>query len=189
MCPRKDSAPHATVGVMGNAFRVGYPGSTSAAALFLPVAVMAAGIGFIFLAWTRASLVFGVTGVVLLLAAPPLAVVVLLARSSVTWPRAPVSAHHLIDGMYHADSALRMIRMARAHLGVAAASAFVVWVCEAFGLTDMRDFAVCLTFLIAIAAAGYLPWLAWQEGFVQEQRDECRRRLGEISIEEGWFAG
>jgi hypothetical protein len=180
---------HVTVSLMGNAFPDGRARLLQATVLLLSAGAMAAGIAFVYLAWTRASLPFGVTGVVMLLAGPPVAVVALLARNSVPWPAAPVSAHSLIDGMHHADYTLWMIRMTRAHVGVAASSAFVVWVCEAFRLTHARDFAVCLTLLIAIAAAGYLPWLARQEKFVQKQRDECRRRLDEIRIAESWFAG
>jgi hypothetical protein len=98
-------------------------------------------------------------------------------------------ADRLIDCMHRAESTLRMIRRTRAHVGVAAASAFVAWACEALELTDFRDFAFCLTLLVAIAAAGYLPWLARQEKLVLEQRERLRRGLDAVRIAEQWFAG
>lgn len=150
---------------------------------------MVAGISFGFMAWKRASLPFGVTGVVLMLVAPALAIVASLAGTVA--PRVPGSmrADSFIDGMHRADSTLRMIRRTRAHLGVAAASALLAWVCEALELTDFPDFALCLTLLVAIAAAGYLPWLAQLETLVQEQREHLRRGLDAIRIAEKWFAG
>ncbi|HLA70670.1 MAG TPA: hypothetical protein VK624_04110 [Steroidobacteraceae bacterium] len=174
---------------MGNAFRDGHWRILTAAVLVLSAAAMAAGIGFVFMAWKRASLPFGVTGVVLLLAAPPLAVAALLARNFTS--RAPdcLRAQSFIDEVHRADSTLRMIRRMRAHLGVAAASTFLAWVCEAFDLADFRDFAFCLTLLVAIAAAGYLPWLARQEKLVREQREVLRRGLIASQIAEKWFAG
>jgi hypothetical protein len=150
---------------------------------------MAAGIGFCFWAWKRASLPLGVTGVVLLLAAPALAVVALLLGNRVPREHASKLADCFIDGIHRAESTLWMIRRTRAHVAVAAASTFLVWVCEALDLTDVPDFAFCLTLLVAIAAAGYLPWLARQEKLVLEQRDRLRRGLGEIRIAEKWFAG
>jgi hypothetical protein len=174
---------------MDSAFRAGYRRSLQTAALMLCGAAAAAGIVCAYLASTRASLPLGVTAVVLLLAAPPVAVVGLLARNSTPWPPDLIRVDRLIDGMHHADSTLRMIRMTRAHVGVAAASAFLAWACEGLELTDFRTFALCLTVLVAIAAAGYLPWLARQEQLVQQQRMVLRRQLDAISTAEKWFAG
>ena len=174
---------------MGKTLREGRWRFAPVVALVFSAAAMAAGIGFGFMAWKRASLPFGLTGVVLLLAAPPLAVVAFLARNSVPWEADPTRADFLIDGVHHADATLRMIRKARAHVSVAAATTFLAWTCEAFGLSDFRDFALCLTLLVAIAAAGYLPWLARQEQLVREQREVFRRRLDTVRTAEKWFAG
>ena len=174
---------------MDNTFRDGRWRLLPMAELFLSGAAMAAGIGFFFMAWKRASLPFGVTGVVLMLAAPPIAVVALLAGNSAPRVPGPLRADSLIDGIHRAESTLRMIRRTRAHVGVAAASTFLAWVCEAFGLTDFADFALCLTLLVAIAAAGYLPWLARQEKLVRQQRELLRRGLDAIRTAEKWFAG
>jgi hypothetical protein len=175
--------------LMGHAFRDGHWRLLPAAVLVLSGAAMVAGIGFLFLAWRRVSLPYGVTGVGLLLAAPPLAVVAMVARASVPQRPDAMRAHDLIDGIHHMDSTLRMIRRARAHLGVAAASTLLAWICEASRLTDFLSFALCSTLMVAIAAAGCLPWFARQERIVQEQREVQIRWLAAIRIAEKWFAG
>jgi uncharacterized membrane protein YidH (DUF202 family) len=179
---------YATVGLMGTAFQEEGSRLVPAVMLALSALAVAAGIGFCFMAWKRTSLPFGVSGVVLLLAAPALAVVASLAANSPR-DRGPMRADCYIDGIHRAESTLRMIRRVRAHVGVAAASVFLVWACEALELTDFPVFALCLTLLVAIAAAGYLPWLARQEKLVLEQSQRLRRELGTIQIAEKWFAG
>jgi hypothetical protein len=185
---RKNLSPDLTVSPMGNPIRDGLWRYLPVVVLVLCGASMVAGIGFGFMAWKRASLPFGLTSVVLLLAAPPLSVLALLARNSFSRVNEPMRAHSLINDMQHADSTLRMIRRTRAHVGVAIATTFLAWVCEAMGLTDFRDFALCLTLLVGIAAAGYLPWLARQEKFVQERREVLRRQLESSRAAEKWFA-
>jgi Na+/melibiose symporter-like transporter len=174
---------------MGTEIRNRYARWLPATMLAFCGVMMAAGIACGFFAWRRASLPFALTGVILLLAAPPLAVLALLARNLL--PSVPDGAHAdtLIDGMHRADSTLRMIRKARAHLGVAAATVFLAWVCEACQLTHFPDFAICLTLLVAIAAAGYMPWLARQEKFVRDLREQLHGRLIATSVVEKWFAG
>lgn len=186
---RKDFSSHETVGPMRAGIQEEHSGLVRTVLLALSAVVMAAGIGFCFMAWKRASMPLGVSGVVLLLAAPALAVVASIAGNPVSRASGPMRADGLIDGMHRAESTLRMIRRTRAHVAVAAASALLAWACEALELTDFPAFAFCLTLLVAIAAAGYLPWLGRQEEIVLEQREKLRRELDAIRVAENWFAG
>jgi len=157
----------------------------------LAIAALAFGLGVWlgYIAWKRDSLTFGVSAMLLLLDAPILALAAILARDSVLHAAARKSANLLIDDLARADSALRFIRLARAHMGVAASYAFVLWVCQSFGLISAWDFVVYSTFIIAAAVAGYLPWFARQEKRVHVYREASRRQLDEIKATENWFAG
>lgn len=152
-------------------------------------AAMAAGVGFEYAAWARLSVTLGVTGVALLLAAPPIAVAASIARDPLPRPPALATAHDLIDGIEHADTSLWLIRMTRAHAGVAAASICLMWVCEAYGMVHVPEFVAWSTALVVTAVTAYLPWLARQEVRARGRRDTCRRMLDDVSVADRWFAG
>jgi hypothetical protein len=142
-----------------------------------------------FQGWKRASLPFALMGVALLLLSPSIAVVASAIRSATVNEAGRLDAALLIDVVHRVDAALQTIRLARAHIGVAAASAFVLGLCQLLGLIDAWKFVLSLSLMSAAAAAIYLPWLARRERRAHRQRDCFRQRLGELSAREDWFAG
>lgn len=149
------------------------------------VVVMGVGVWFALMAWKLDSLLFGMSAVILLLAAPALAVAAYLARKdSLRWEEeTPESV--LVAGVRRADASLRIVRLGRVHLAVIAAFVALLWACETAGLIHARDFLVLYTVVCAVTVACYLPWLAWREKRVRQERDTCQRLLREIAAGEG----
>jgi len=143
--------------------------------------VIGVGAWFALMAWKHDSLLFGMSAAILLLASPALAVAAWLARKdSLRWEEeTPQSV--LSTGVRRADASLRLVRLGRAHLAVIAAFVAVLWACEAAGLIHAWDFLVFYTIVCAVTAACHLPWLAWREKRVLQERTICERLLGEIT--------
>jgi len=136
---------------------------------------MIAGVWLAFLAWQRGSQPMGMLAVALLLAAPILALVAILAR-----PRSAIDAGHgaagdLVDAIHRVDSALSAVRLCRAHLGVAGSFVFVLWFCQLTGYVSLLDFLEFYTVACAVAAIACLPWLAARERRLHDDRAEYRR--------------
>jgi len=150
------------------------PRSLQILALIVAAAGMAAGAWFAFLGWQRPSVPLAALAVVLLLAAPALALVAMFARQSLEHPS---------EDLGHADATLRLIRTVRGHVCAAASFVVVLWFCEAFGLIRATNFVILYTGLCAIALAAYLPWLARMERRIGERREIYRTRLNELKAE------
>ena len=117
---------------------------------------------------------------VLLIVAPALAVATWIARKdSLHWEEeTPESV--LISGLRRADASLKVIRLGRVHLAVIAAFVVVLWATELGGLISARDFLVFYSLVCAAAAAFYLPWFAWREKRVNQERAVCQRLLDDL---------
>jgi len=157
--------------------------------LGLAAATMLSGTMLEFLAWKRASLAFAIAGLTLLLLGPAFAVIGRVASGSVVNAAGGSDAALLIDSVHGVDAALQAIRLARAHIGVAAASVFVFGLCQLLGLIDTWRFVLAISLMSATAALLYLPWLARLERRAQRQRAALQQRLGELSTVQNWFAG
>ncbi len=140
---------------------------------------MAAGGWLAFNAWKLGSQRYAMLSVVLLLSAPILAVAVMLSRRGRAIEEGASSAIALIDALHRVDDSLRMVRLCRAHVGVAGASACVFWVCEWFGYARQIEFLLFFTVACLVTGAACLPWLASRERRLYDDRAEYRRLLSE----------
>jgi len=159
------------------------------ALLVIAAGAMTTGAWLAFVAWKSGSLSLAMWAVILLLGSPALAAAAWLARRRELPCDAESPPHLLNDGERHADMSLRLIRSARAHAFVALSYTVVLWVCQATGLIDARDFVWFYTLISVVAAAAYLPWLARHERRVNEQRQNCRRLLKDFKTANVWHVG
>jgi len=156
-------------------------------ALFIAAATMAVGAGFGYLAWSLDSFRHGAIAVVLLFAAPALAVVAMLARNVAGAPDEGTPALELMERLRRLDVSLRAVQLARAHIYVGASWGAVLGICVATYLMGSRDFVLFYAVALVIAAACYLPWTARQETRLQDQRANCRLLLGERKAARTWL--
>jgi hypothetical protein len=140
---------------------------------------MGAGVWLAFNAWQLASQRLGMLSVALLLSAPMLAVAVILSRPAGSTAHGNSLGGNLIDAIHRVDASLRIVRLCRAHIGVAGSFVFVLWYCQLTGYVDLMDFLVFYTAACAVAAMACLPWLAACERRLYDDRAEYRRLLGE----------
>ena len=157
--------------------------------LGIAAAAMLAGTWFEFLGWKRASLPSAMAGLTLLFLGPAIAVSAGAIRSYIVNTGGQLDTGLLVDAVHRMDAALQTIRLARAHVGVAAASVCLFWLCQLLGLIDAWRFVLSISLLTAATVAIYLPWLARQERRALRQRESFRQRLGEVSALGNWFAG
>jgi hypothetical protein len=138
------------------------------------------GVWFAWMAVESGSLLFAMSAGVLLIAAPALAVAAWVARKdSMRWEdETPESV--LALGLRRADASLRVLRLGRVHLAVIGAFVLVLWATELGGLINARRFLVIYSLTCAAMAALYLPWLAWRERRVSQERAECQRLLDDL---------
>ena len=141
---------------------------------------MLAGLWLAFLAWKIASPTIGMFAVVLVLAAPAIAVAVVVARPERAREEGELPESTLIESINRTNAALRIAGLGRAHVGVAASYGVVMWICEAAGYVRIKEVLVLFTVVCILTAVAYLPWLASRERRLYEARAEYRRRLGEI---------
>ena len=142
---------------------------------------MIAGVWLAFIAWKLGSQPFGMLAVILLLSAPMLAVAVMLARPD--HPVAdgnPPAAGTVVDAIRRVDAVLRVVRLSRAHVGVACSFVFVLWFCQLTGYVRLVEFLVFYTIACTVTAAACLPWLACCERRLHDERAEYRRLLGDV---------
>jgi len=149
-------------------------------ALALAIGAMFTGLWLAFLAWQLASPLFALLAVSLVLAAPALAIAILVAR-----PNAPAAAgeppqNALVDGVHRADALLRIVALGRAHVWVITSYVVVMWICEIGGMVSLKNLLMYMTLACIVTIVGYLPWLARCEQRLYDERAELRRRLGEI---------
>jgi hypothetical protein len=148
-------------------------------ALVVAAAAMGAGVWLMFIAWQLASQPLGMLSVTLLLSAPMLAVAVFLARPiNSSGPENPL-ASDWVDAIHRVDDSLRIVRLCRAHIGVAGSFVLVLWYCQLTGYVALMEFLVFYTAACAVAAVACLPWLAAREHRLYDDRAEYRRLLGE----------
>lgn len=157
-------------------------------ALGMAVAVLLSGVSLAFLAWQHRSTQLALSALLVVLAAPALAVAAVLLRIG-RQVELRATAAALIDALDAMDTGLRVIRMARAHAWVMVSYAVVLWVCQAGRLIDAREFVSGFTLMIIIALCAYLPWLSRQERRALERLDAGRHRLREARSAQGWFVG
>jgi len=148
-------------------------------ALIVAASAMAAGAWLGYQAWSLDSFRHGATAVVLLLAAPALAVAAVLSRNVAGTADEGSSPFELMERLQRLDQSLRAVQLARAHIYVGASYAVVLGICEATGLIASRELVLFYGAAIVIAAAGYLPWTSRQEARLREERATCRQLLGE----------
>jgi len=142
---------------------------------FVAAATLAAGIGLAFLGWQSRSTALGLFGLALAIAAPAIAVATALARIELE--------PELFDEVSAAESALRYIRLARAHVCMLAAGALVYGFAEFIGFIAARVFVIGYAVMVAVGLAVYLPWLARQEKGTCDQLEELRTRLRSVKAE------
>ena len=130
---------------------------------------MGTGAWLAFLAWKLASQPCAMLAVTLLMSAPMLAVAAFLAH-----PDDPTDD---LAGMHRVEASLRVVRLCRAHLGVAGSYVFVLWFCQLAGYLRLMEFLVFYTVACVAAAVASLPWLAARERRLHDQRAEYRRLL------------
>jgi hypothetical protein len=148
-------------------------------ALVIVTAAMGAGAWLAFIAWQHASQPLGMLSVALLLSAPMLAVAVILARSVGSTAPGESLASASVDAIHQVDDSLLILRLCRAHIGVASSFVFVLWFCQLTGYVRLMEFLVFYTVACTVAAVACLPWLAARERRLYDDRAEYRRLLGE----------
>ena len=148
-------------------------------------AVMAGGAALAFVAWRQGSQSTGLVATVVLLAAPALAVAPLIWRRETSDMETDMPSR-LSENLRRSALALRVIRLARANVLVAASYAFVRWTCQLTGLIDTPGFTWTYTGICALAAIAYLPWLARRELLVIEESQAHRQRLAELKAARIW---
>jgi hypothetical protein len=148
--------------------------------LLATAVTMAVGVWFASLAIPSGSLLYGVSAAVLLIASPALAIAAWLARrTSLRWEEeTPESL--LVAGLRRAEASLKVMRLGRVHLALIAAFVVGLWGLELGGLISARGFLVIYTAVCATAVALYLPWLAWREKRVGQERATCQRLLADL---------
>ena len=141
---------------------------------------MGVGVWFALVAVRETSLLLAMSAGILLIAAPALAAAGWLARKdSLRWEEeTPESV--LVSGLRRADATLKVIRLGRVHLVVIAAFVVVLWASELGGLISARDFLVFYTLVCAAVATFYLPWFAWRQKRVSQERAKCQRLLDDL---------
>jgi hypothetical protein len=147
--------------------------------LFVAAAAMAAGLLLAYLAWQRSSLPLAQACLLLLFAAPAFAVAAVLARNRQLEPALAAPPHAFVDALSRAEFALRLIKVARAHVCVLAVHALVMWICQAGGLIDAPHWVAGYLVIVAVSLAGYLPWLGRRERDAGVRCGDLRRRLRE----------
>ena len=148
--------------------------------LLATAVTMGVGLWFAWLAVPLKSLLFGVSAAILLIAAPALAVGAWLARKSTLRWEEETPETLLISGMRRADASLKVLRLGRVHLALIVAFVGVLWVLELGGLIGARSFLVIYTLICGATVALYLPWIAWREKRVNQERAVCRRLLDDL---------
>lgn len=141
----------------------------SAAGLLAAAATLATGVWLAFLGWKQASIEFGLSGVALAIAAPAIAVAAAFMRIA--------AEPDLFDAVNAAESALRYIRLARAHICMLAAGAAVYGFSVIIGFMGARAFVAGYAVLAAASLAVYLPWLARREKRGGELLENLRAQL------------
>jgi hypothetical protein len=149
-------------------------------ALIYVVAAMVAGVWLAFIAWKLASQPLGMLAAILLLSAPMLAVAVMLARPDDPAVAGNPPASAFVAAIHRVDDVLRIVRLSRAHVGVASSFVFVLWFCQLTGYVRLMEFLVFYTFACMVTAAACLPWLASCERRLHDARAEYRRLLGDV---------
>jgi hypothetical protein len=142
-------------------------------------AAMGAGAWLAFIAWQRSSQPLGMLSVALLLSAPMLAVAVILVRQAGSAAQVNSLASDFVDAIHQVDDSLRIVRICRAHIGVACSYVLVLWFCQLAGYFELMEFLVFYTVACTVAAGACLPWLAAREHRLYDDRAEYRRLLGE----------
>jgi hypothetical protein len=148
-------------------------------ALVFVASAMGAGVWLAYIAWQLASQQLGMLSVALLLSAPMLAVAVILARRAGSTGQGNPLASDFLDAIHQVDDSLRIVRLCRAHVGVACSYVFVLWFCQLAGYFRLLHFLVFYTVACSVAAAACLPWLAARERRLYDDRSEYRRLLRE----------
>jgi hypothetical protein len=141
---------------------------------------MAVGVWFALGAAKLGSLLLAMSAGVLLIAAPALAVAAWVARKDTLRWEEETPESVLVSGLHRADASLKVLRLGRVHLAVIAAFVAVLWATELGGLISARSFLVLYTLVCAATAAFYLPWIAWREKRLNQERAVCQRLLDDL---------
>ena len=154
-------------------------------ALTAAIAAIAAGVWFAFLCWKLSSPMFGMFAVLLIFAGPALAVAIIVVRPDMPGDAGDAPASLLVDRIHRADAALKIVGLGRAHVGVIGSYVVILWICETAGMVSLKGLLVFLTFVCAMTAVAYLPWLGTRERRLYEERAEFQRQLGELEARRG----
>ena len=149
-------------------------------ALVLAAGAMAAGVWLGYLAWQLASQRFGMLSAALVLSAPMMAAGLILARPREPGGEPPSRGGALVDAIHRADASLRVVRLCRAHIGVAFSYVFVLGFCQFTGYYRLLEFFLFYAAACSVAAIACLPWLARHERRLSDERAEYRRLLSEV---------
>ena len=151
----------------------------------MAIAAMAAGVWFAFLCWKLSSPMFGMFAVLLIFAGPALAVAIIVIRPDAPGEPGDPPSSVLVDRIHRADAALKIVGLGRAHVGVIGSYVVILWICETAGMVSLKGLLVFLTFVCAMTAIAYLPWLGARERRLYEERAEFQRQLGDVETGRG----
>ena len=154
-------------------------------ALAMAIVAMAAGVWFAFLCWKLSSPMFGMFAVLLVFAGPALGVAIIVIRPDPPGGADDAPEGLLVDRIHRADAALKIVGLGRAHVGVIGSYVVILWICETAGMVSLKGLLVFLTFVCAMTALAYLPWLGTRERRLYEERAEFQRQLGELEARRG----
>ena len=149
-------------------------------AFICAIAAIGAGVWFAFMSWKFASMGYGVAAVLAMMVAPAGAVAVVVARQGSARPEDETRIATLVEDIHGADSALRLIKLGRAHLGVISSYVVILWICESSGMVALGNFLVFFTCACAVTAVTCLPWLSRLEREQYEKRAAFQQQLGEL---------
>jgi hypothetical protein len=162
-----------------------HPPLVLALELVSSIVTLLTGLWFAWLAYKLGSLLFALSAIVLLLSTPAFALAaVVIRKDTLRWDEETPEGV-LTSGLRRAHASLRAIRMGRWHVAIIAAFVAVLWITEAIGLIEARNFLILYTSVCAATLIPYLKWLGWRRRRVLAERATCQRLLNEIKAVEG----
>jgi hypothetical protein len=142
----------------------------------------------IWFAWTAAHteqhrLLFALSAGVMLTVVPLLTFASVIARrASLAWEdETPQTMLRM--GIRRFESTLQALRLWRWHFWSVAAFVGVLWVLEALGFVQARDFLIFYTAIcFAVSLASWM-WMKWRERVIRSELDACTRLLATIQFD------
>jgi hypothetical protein len=130
------------------------------------------------------KLLLALSAGVLLIAAPLLAVAIVLARrAGLAW-HAETPGSILRIGIVRVESTLRAMRVARWHIGIIAAFVAILWVLQASGYIEALRFLIIYTTVSFVASLAGWVWMRWRTRSLLLERAAYEKMLAEMRTSE-----